>query len=457
MLGHAEARDTIVAVATPPGEGGIGIVRLSGPEALVVADALFSARSGGTVASQKNFTARYGHVRDGKRIVDEALLLVMRAPASYTGEHTVEISAHGGRAVMEAIVRLALAQGARLAEPGEFTKRAFLNGRMDLLQAEAVLDLVRARTERERGWAVSQLEGALSRKMKAWKKELAEVLSHLEADVDFPDDAPAVQPLRELAGRLEAVRKAVERALEDSELAFLAKEGFCAALWGRPNVGKSSLLNRLTRSERAIVTPYPGTTRDVVEETASVGGFAVRFQDTAGVRETEHPVEREGVRRSRKTMAGADLVLLVLDSSRPLEKEDLALVDELRDRKAVIVMNKSDLPRRSDLPPTGLPVVETSCVTEGGTAALEEKLLALVTGGRLEIPQEALISTARQKDLLEKVSKELERASAACRELSAEMVASDVRQAIDALGHVTGEVFNDDILDALFKQFCIGK
>ena len=458
MLGRRVTEDTIVAVATAPGEGGIGIVRLSGEKALAAADSMFRSRSGVRVSSQKNFTVRYGHIVEGDRVIDEGLVLVMRAPKSYTGEDTVEISAHGGMAVLEAVVRLALRGGARLAQPGEFTKRAFLNGRMDLLQAEAVLDLVRARTDRERGWAVSQLEGALSKKMRQWKETLIRLLSHLEAAVDFPEDEPSVEPMEETARRLEALLSELHRALKDSELAFVAKRGFSVVLWGKPNVGKSSLLNRLTRSERVIVTPYPGTTRDVVEETASISGFAVRFQDTAGMRKTDHPIEKEGVERSKKAMASAELVLLVLDSSRPLEKEDRDLFDDVSGKKVLVVLNKSDLPKRLELTPMSWPVVATSCVEEKGTNELEKKLLSLITGGRLEIPQEALVGTARQKDLLEKTSQELERALRACRDgLSAELVASDLLQALDCLGELVGEVFNDDILDTLFKQFCIGK
>ncbi len=460
--------DTIVAIATPPGEGGIGVVRLSGDRSLAVADILFRARSGGAVHSQKNFTARYGPVVErlsgGEKAVDEALLLVMRGPKSYTGEDTAEISAHGGPAVLQAIVRLALGAGARLAEPGEFTKRAFLNGRIDLLQAEAVLDLIRARTERERGWALSQLEGALSEKMKKWKQELIEAASHLEAAIDFPDDSPDTDPLERIQKRLEGLLAEISAMLHDSELAFSSKRGFRIALCGRPNVGKSSLMNRLTRSERVIVTPYPGTTRDVVEEESLLGDFAVRYQDTAGVRDTEHPIEKEGVRRSKKTMLGADLVVLVLDSSDVLQEDDRALFRELEGRSVLVVLNKSDLPVRLDPKalgpalPSSWQVTRSSCLREDGTQELERAMLALILNGRVEIPQGLVIGTVRQKDLLEKVSKELRQACENCRQgLSDELIASDVRQALDCLGELTGEVMNDEILDVLFRQFCIGK
>ena len=460
--------DTIVAIATPPGEGGIGVVRLSGERALAVADILFRTRSGKAVSSQKNFTARYGKVverlPEGEKAVDEALLLVMRGPKSYTGEDTAEISAHGGPAVLQAIVRLALDAGARLAEPGEFTKRAFLNGRIDLLQAEAVLDLIRARTERERDWALSQLEGALSGKMKRWRRELVEAASHLEATIDFPDDSPDVDPLERIQKRLQEITAEISAMLRDSELVFSSKRGFRIALCGRPNVGKSSLMNRLTRSERVIVTPYPGTTRDVVEEESLLGDLAVRYQDTAGVRVTEHPIEKEGVERSKKTMSGADLVVLVLDSSEVLQKDDHVLFSELNGKNVLVVLNKCDLPARVDsktlesLLTHPWPVTRSSCLREDGVQELEKVMRALILNGRLEMPQGLVIGTARQKNLLEKVLKELNHACEGCRlGLSDELIASDVRQALDCLGELAGEVVNDDILDVLFRQFCIGK
>jgi tRNA modification GTPase len=464
---RASSEDTIVAISTPPGEGGIGIVRLSGEKAASIAGSLFESPSG-PVSAQPSHTARFGRViekADGSlKTVDEALLLLMRAPKSYTGEDVVEIQAHGSQPVLQKIVELALEAGARLAEPGEFTKRAFLNGRMDLLQAEAVLDLIQARTERSRQWAVSQLEGGLSRKMQAWKEELVRAMSHLEASVDFPDDHPDTESIAETRARLERLSGEAARLLKDSELVFLAKRGFKTVLWGRPNVGKSSLLNRLTRSERVIVTPYPGTTRDMVEQEAVIGGFAVRFQDTAGIRDTDHPIEKEGVERSRKALAGADLILWVLDSSEPLNEADRIMLQELEGRPVIAVLNKSDLPSRLDAKtlasalPAAWPKVSSSCVKEEGTHALEKAILSSITRGETSLSEESVLSTARQKDLLEKVSKDLGRAIEACRQgLSGELIAADVRQALDRLGEMVGEVVTDDILESLFQQFCIGK
>ncbi len=464
MLRQNWLEETIVAISTPPGEGGIGVVRISGEKAVAVSDHFFKAKNGKSVASQKSFTVRFGHVKDRDgRVIDEALLLLMKAPKSYTGEDVVEISVHGGQAVLQSVVRLALAAGARLAEPGEFTKRAFLNGRMDLLQAEAVLEMIRAKTDRSLGWAAAQLEGVLSKKIKIWKDELVDLMSHLEASIDFPDDFPETDSVSQIRKRIQKLLEELRLTLEDSELALLAKRGFKVVLWGRPNVGKSSLLNCFVRKERAIVTPYPGTTRDVVEEEISLGGFPIRFQDTAGVHDTEHPIEKEGIERSKKAMAGADLILMVLDASQALSDSDHSLLKEIKGKPVVLALNKSDLPSRlnskelKSISDAQL-IIPCSCVQERGTQELEKALLGILTNGKLEASEEALITTARQKDLLEKVSKALLAGMQILDETgSPELIASDLRQGLDYLGALVGEVVTDDILEVLFKQFCIGK
>jgi tRNA modification GTPase len=464
---RAEDTDTISAVATPMGEGGIGIVRLSGPESTQIAGRLFLARSGGPVAAQKSFRAVYGRViseEEGrKRTVDEALVLVMRAPHSYTGEDVVEIQAHGGPAVLHAILELTVKHGARPARPGEFTKRAFLNGRIDLTQAEAVLDLIRARSDRSARWAASQLEGRLSRKIGSLKERLLGVLANLEAAVDFPEDFPETDSLKETETKLAVAEEELKNLLEGADLGLLVKRGLTVALWGRPNVGKSSLLNALTRTDRVIVTPIPGTTRDVVEEEALLGGFPVRFQDTAGIQESLHPVEKESIERSRKAMAAADLVLFVLDSSRPFSPEDQKMREEISEKPAIFVLNKSDLPRRLD--PARLlsendrtPVIFCSCVKDGGEEGLRKEILRFMTQGQVEISQEPVVSSVRQKEHLEAALGRVRQARQACRErLSFEFIASDVRRALDSLGAVVGELVTDDVLELLFSKFCIGK
>ncbi len=460
--------DTIVAIATPPGEGGIGVVRLSGNRAIVIADKIFESRRKLKVHEQKSFTAQYGHIvsRENSHepeVIDEVLLFLMRTPKSYTCEDVVEISAHGGQAVLQAIVGLAVKNGARLAVRGEFTKRAFLNGRIDLLQAEAVLNLIQAKTELGRQWATRELKGILSEKIERFKKELLDILSHLEASIDFPDDFPDTQSMPEIAKRLEILSVAIEKLLTGSALGLIVRKGLRVAICGRPNVGKSSLMNQLSKTNRVIVTPHPGTTRDVVEEEIGLGGFPVRILDTAGIHDSGHPIEREGIERSKKAAAEADLVLYVLDASQPWSDHDEALLLGLVDRPKILVVNKCDLSRQLDSALlkqklAQIPQVEISCVTENGVDMLENKILSFITQGKATSSEEAVVSTIRQKELLEKASKNIEDARKGClARLSPELVALDVRLSLDQLGMLVGEVLTEDILEVLFNQFCIGK
>ncbi|MBI4352579.1 MAG: tRNA uridine-5-carboxymethylaminomethyl(34) synthesis GTPase MnmE [Candidatus Omnitrophica bacterium] len=454
--------DTIAAIATPPGEGGIGIVRLSGPEAIGVADKIFRSKSGRSVREQRSFTVQVGWIVSNG-VVDEALMMVMRGPKSYTREDMVEISAHGGTAVLQAILELALKAGARLALPGEFTKRAFLGGRVDLVQAEAVLDLIKAKTELASRWAAAQLEGALSRKIQAMKEELLHVLSHLEASIDFPDDFLEPDGLSRIEERLKKLEEGIGFLLDGSRLGILAKQGFKAAILGRPNVGKSSLMNKLAGSNRVIVTPYPGTTRDVVEEEVRLRGFPMRIWDTAGLRETTDPIEKEGIRRSQRAMREADILLYVVDGSQEWTREDTEWFGRLNGAVKLVVVNKADLPQKIDGEELeqklqGDSFVRTSCVREDGTRMLEDEIFRLVTKGAMQVSDEVVVSSVRQKDLLEKALRHLKGAVQACREgFLPELVAVDIREALYDLGVLVGEVYTDDLLEVLFNQFCIGK
>jgi tRNA modification GTPase len=456
--------DTIAAIATPGGEGGIGIVRLSGARAVELADRFFRARSGQSLKDQPSFTARLGRiVRPDGRVVDETMALVMRAPKTYTREDMVEIHAHGGPVVLRSILDLAVGAGARTAEPGEFTKRAFLSGRIDLLQAEAVLDLIHAKSEMGRAFASSQLGGALSAKIAGFRETLIDILSHLEADIDFPEDFPEPQAAARLRERLAAVSGGVTRLLESSALGFVAQRGVRAVIWGRPNVGKSSLLNALSRKNRVIVTPHPGTTRDVIEEEIELAGFPVRLVDTAGVQETSDPIEREGVARSRLALLAADVVLHVIDSNAPLSSEDGVLLEASAAKPRLLVLNKADLPAGVDLKKLqaqagSSPLVRVSCVAENGLQALEEALGGFLKAGRALASDEPVVSSIRQKEALDKVRRELEQAVGALQSgLSAEFPAADIRRALAGLAELTGEITNDEVLDRLFNQFCIGK
>jgi tRNA modification GTPase len=327
-----------------------------------------------------------------------------------------------------------------------------------------VLDLIQAKTDQTLRWAASQLEGSLSRKMKGVKEELMNILSHLEAAIDFPDDFPETRSVSEAGARLEELKKKVKALLDSSALGLLAKRGLKVVIVGRPNVGKSSLMNCLIQSNRVIVTPYPGTTRDVVEEEIQLAGFPVRISDTAGIQETEHPIEKEGIERSRKAALGADLVLFVIDGSDDWRKQDGELLEEIEKTPKIIVINKMDLPQKLDRQKLlaavndGTPVLESSCETETGLKDIEEELVRFMTGGKAQFSDEAVISSSRQREFLEKMSNSLTNALEACsKDLSPELIAVDVRLALDQLGGLVGEVATDDVLDVLFGHFCIGK
>ncbi len=460
--------DTIVAISTALGEGGIGILRLSGSQAIAIADKVFKSKSGLAVRDQKTFTAQYGHVISGssgksKKIIDEVILLLMRAPKSYTCQDVVEISAHGGSVSQKAVLELLIAHGARLAEPGEFTKRAFLNGRIDLLQAEAVLDLIQAKTELGRQWAASQLEGVFSKKAQGFKEELVVILAHLEASIDFPEDETDPDAPSAMASKIQKIMDAIQKLLEGSELGFIAKRGLKVVLVGKPNVGKSSLMNCLSKKNRVIVTEYPGTTRDVVEEMIEIKGFPVILSDTAGIRPTDHPIEKEGVERSKQAVAAADLVLFVLDRSQAVTAEDQALLHLIQPKKKILVLNKSDLsPKLEELSMKALApeasIISCSCVKNDGVSKLEDEIFRFITDGKQEISEEFVISSVRQKDLMQKALASLKEAKQACQnKLSPEFCAADVKAALNHLGELVGEVVNDEVLELLFNRFCIGK
>jgi len=338
-----------------------------------------------------------------------------------------------------------------------------LNGRLDLLQAEAVLDLVKAKTSLGAQWATAQLEGVLSRKMQNWKEELLNILSHLEASIDFPDDFPETDSHLELGQRLGLLHQEVAELLASSDLGMIAKRGLKVVISGRPNVGKSSLMNQLAKANRVIVTPYPGTTRDVVEEEIQIHGFPVRLLDTAGIQDTSHPIEKEGINRSKRAVDESDLVLYVLDGSQDWHPDDETLLGGLDGKSMIIVVNKSDLPAKLDSirvkqRVNGASVVGSSCLKESGIRALEDEIFRFITEGKTKVSDEAVISSVRQKDLLQKTLANIADAQNGCQEgLSPELLAVDVRLALDHLGLLVGEVVNDDVLEVLFSQFCIGK
>jgi tRNA modification GTPase len=462
--------DTICAIATPPGQGGIGIVRVSGEKAVEVASVMVRLRSGQHL---KDVTPRklcHGHLIEAAadasgsdRSLDDALVVVMPSPHSYTGEDVVEIHCHGGPFLLERVCAQLIGLGARLAQPGEFTRRAFLNGKLDLAQAEAVLDTIRAKTATGLRMAQEQLQGALSEEIDELRERLIGLLAHLEAAIDFTEEDIAFVSEESLTRQLEQAIAALVRLANSATEGRIFREGLTAAIIGRPNVGKSSLLNALLRTDRAIVTAIPGTTRDVLEEAVNIRGIPVRLRDTAGVRDTSDPVEHEGIARSLKTLADADLVLLVLDGSVPLREEDRNLMQRCEGLTVVLVVNKIDLGSADvfddDRPHRGHAcTVRVSAKTGAGLDDLRDTIRNLFVRPDFEPNEAAVITTLRHRTCVLNAAEALRRSLQSVREtLSNEFIAMDLRGAIDALGEITGAVTTDDILERIFREFCIGK
>lgn len=456
--------DTIAALATPPGEGGIGIIRISGPEAFPIAIRLFRPPSGHARADLPSHRVLYGFIvdPDTSETADEVLLIPMKAPKSYTREDVVEISCHGGMAPLRQVFGLVLRHGARAAEPGEFTQRAFLNGRIDLTQAEAVLDVINSRTELALHSAMDHLRGGLAREVGGLQDRLRRLLAMVEASVDFPEEDIELLSADTMRTEASSVFSEVVRLLGTYEEGRVLREGVSTAIVGRPNVGKSSLLNALLKEERAIVTDIPGTTRDTLEETVDIGGLPIRIIDTAGIRETHDLVEQEGVRRSLQALERADLALVVIDASQPLHRGDKEILDRACEGRAVVVLNKTDLGRHVD--EKGIdrvcsdrPVVAISAKTGAGLEQLREEIVRQVfSGGK---PRDAVfITRARHRESLQKAGDALrqflESLSAG---MSGEFLAVDLQAVLDAVGEISGETTPDDILDIIFREFCIGK
>lgn len=444
--------DTIVAIATPPGRGGIGVVRLAGPQARAIAAPMLRLKH-----ELEPGRAVFGElIEDGERI-DEVVVTYFAGPHSYTTDDIVEISAHGAPVVLRHIVELALARGARMAEPGEFTMRAFLNGRIDLTQAEAVRDLIDSQTLYQAKVAAQQLDGALSRRLGPIKYKLVGLIARLEAGVDFAEDDVSVLAGDEVLEGIEDVATPLQALSGTFAYGKFVHEGLTLAIVGRPNVGKSSLFNRLVESERAIVTATPGTTRDLVSETVAIGGIPVKLVDTAGIRNSTDEAESIGIRKSTEALADADLVLVVLDSSRRFAKEDQDLVEMLTGRSAVLVANKADLSSSQfSVPGSQLSVVRTSAVTGEGIDALREEILRQVGGNG--VPEAGFLTNLRQQSLVNGSLVALKAAEAAVyNRVPHEMLLIDLYGALRPLDEITGATTADDILNLIFSSFCIGK
>jgi tRNA modification GTPase len=456
-----DANDTIAAISTPIGTGGIGIVRLSGPRAVRIADALFIGSIRPMQASSRQLL--YGKVVEDGEEIDEVLLSVMHAPHSYTTEDVVEINGHGGMVAVQRVLDAALRKGARLAEPGEFTRRAFLGGRIDLAQAEAVSDVIRAQTERSLRLAYRSMRGELSEQITALRSRLLEEVARIELTLDFSDEeVPFVDP-EKLKDQIAAIGEEVERLSATFRRGKIEREGIRAAIVGKPNVGKSSLMNALLAEERVIVTPIPGTTRDSVEERVDIEGLAVCLIDTAGIRETTDTIETAGKRRTETEIGGADLILVVLDGSAERVEEDRTVGRATEGNKRIVAINKCDLPRVADRAEVeaifpGVGKAEISAKERWGLAQLEEQIAAAALDGTSGSSEGIVVQRLRHKACLDRAAESLRRALNSITEgLSYEYVASDLRESLDALGEVVGETTSEEILNHIFSEFCIGK
>jgi tRNA modification GTPase len=456
-------RDTIVAPATAPGAGSVAILRLSGPKSIEILRAIWKPSRAGALEPRQVYLGDVTDPGTGAHL-DRSLAFIMRAPNSLTGEDVAELQVHGGPFLVRRILSLAVAHGARLAEPGEFTRRAFLNGRMDLTEAEAVADLVEARGEAGLRQALAQLSGVLAENVRGLREKVVGIRAHLEAEIDFSDEDIRLPSRREMAGEIERIIGDVAVLHDSFARGQLAREGARAAIIGKPNAGKSSLLNLLLGIDRAIVTDIPGTTRDVIEDTVQLGPVPLTILDTAGLREGRDEVERLGIERTRRSAAEADLLIAIFDSSRPLDSDDAAIIALCRDRAGVAVLNKNDLPPQlalTDLSAAGItmPVIAISALTGDGLSCLRQELTCAIDGLAGPGAESGIaISRGRHRDALAEALRALKAArESALRAMPPEIVAVDIAAAADALGAITGEVTSEDVLDKIFAEFCIGK
>jgi tRNA modification GTPase len=455
--------DTITAISTPLGEGGIGIVRISGKDSIKIADRIFKGEKPlGEILSHR---ASYGEIIDVEagEAIDEVLLTLFKAPKSYTAEDLVEISCHGGQLVLSRVLEQALKCGARLAEPGEFTLRAFINGRIDLSQAEAVTEVIRAKTDLGLKLALKHLKGDLSEKINSYRDKLTDILARLEVEIDFSEED--IEPLNrnKVSEEIESIQRDLESLLSTYDEGKILKEGLNVVIVGKTNVGKSSLLNALLKEDRAIVTPIPGTTRDVISEFANFRGVPVRLVDTAGYRISEDTIELEGIRRTKIEIDDADLLLLIIDTSMEIDDEDLDLKNQLRKGRFLTVFNKidiatSDLIRKNEERIEEKQVIKVSALEGEGLEELKQKIVTASRALKKDRTQGVIISSLRHKDALSRAKRSLRLARDSLKKgMSPEFVALDVRAALDAIGEVVGKTVTDDILNKIFSEFCIGK
>lgn len=455
--------DTIAAVATAYGEGGIGIIRISGEEALPILQEIFEFHGDTDTFTSRRMT--YGKIIDKEKnqIIDEVLAVYMKGPKTYTAEDVVEINCHGSMVSLRKTLALVLQKGARLAEPGEFTKRAFLNGRLDLSQAEAVIDMIRAKTDKSFDVAVSQLEGRLSLKVEEIRQKLLDLLVDITVNIDYPDEDIEEMTYEKLEESIVETQDMIEKLLETSSTGRMIREGIKIAIVGKPNVGKSSLMNGLLKETRAIVTDIPGTTRDTIEEVLSIRNIPVYLVDTAGIRETSDKVEKMGIEKSKEAFNQADFILFLLDGSRPLEEEDLQIMELLKERKSLVLINKRDLGEAISIEEISakLPasqVIEASLLKGQGITEIEDAVEDLVYGGEIVQKESMMVNNVRHIELLQQAVKSLTDAlHMSERREALDFIEVDVKNAYERLGEIIGETVSDDIINEVFARFCLGK
>lgn len=456
---------TIAAISTAVGEAGIGIVRISGKNALSIGNVIFRGSKVEELSEKYNRKLVYGHIIDKKndQLIDEVLISFMKGPMTYTREDMVEIYCHGGIISVKKVLELILNSGARLAEPGEFTKRAFLNGRLDLAQAEAIIDLIKAKTDKSFETSLDQLEGSLSRKIKEIRNILLEMIAHVEVSIDFPDDDIEEVTYDDLEINGNKVKKEIEKLLSTADRGKILRDGLNTVILGKPNVGKSSLLNAILRENRAIVTDIPGTTRDIIEEYVNIDGIPLRIVDTAGIRDTDDIVEQIGVDKAKETVEKSDLIIGVFDASRELSNEDYEIIDLIKNKKSIVILNKTDLPTKYNRDYlksliNNKEIIETSITSDIGIDILEKSIKDMFYSGEVEIYSDTIVTNMRHKNQL---IKSLENITQALEDIKGNVpidcIEVDLKNCWENLGEISGDTIGEDILDKIFSEFCIGK